>query len=260
MMVDLLQFLLLTLSIQPIWTFATDINILRINGGRNISIEDASFMVAMVILTTDNKITFCGGSIIHEKFILTAGHCFRKSVNPLNAGGAVGIDDLDNEDGIDFTVDKKFCTRISTTVPYYDDICLLKLNKSLEFGSQVAPIKLPEKDLKLEEGTLVNVTGWDKTENSSNVVINLQQGTESIMSDESCLKNYPNITTNSQFCAGSNGQGYCSRYSGGPVISNGVQVGVVTSSDGCSDEYGAVYTKVSSYLDWIHEAINENLP
>lgn len=50
----------------------------RIVGGHYIPIENAPYQVSLVVLKPKiKKLEICGGSIIHEKFVLSALHCFR---------------------------------------------------------------------------------------------------------------------------------------------------------------------------------------
>lgn len=48
----------------------------RIVGGAYISIESAPYQVSLIVLKPSiKKLDVCGGSIINERFILTAQHC-----------------------------------------------------------------------------------------------------------------------------------------------------------------------------------------
>jgi trypsin len=47
--------------------------------------------------------------------------------------------------------------------------------------------------------------------------------------------------------------------SGGPILVNGVQVGITSFGNGCADpKYAGVYTRVSTYLGWIQTTMSNN--
>lgn len=71
-----------------------------------------------------------------------------------------------------------------------------------------------------------------------------------------CLKSYPDRITDRMFCAGDlkGGVGSCNGDSGGPVVMNGIQYGLVSWSFGCGEpDYPGVFAKVSSVREWIKE-------
>lgn len=47
----------------------------RILDGHRVKIEQAPYTVHVTFKTGENHAGFCGGSIINENYILTAGHC-----------------------------------------------------------------------------------------------------------------------------------------------------------------------------------------
>jgi secreted trypsin-like serine protease len=82
-------------------------------------------------------------------------------------------------------------------------------------------------------------------------------------------ENPPNTITDGMMCVARDGTGDCQGDSGGPlVIADGdgpamdptIQVGIVSWAGGCADpDYPAVYTRVSSYIDWIHSTACEKV-
>ena len=53
----------------------------KIVGGERTSIQDHPWQVAITIIRADGTY-LCGGSIIAEKWVVSAAHCFRTSDNP----------------------------------------------------------------------------------------------------------------------------------------------------------------------------------
>uniref|UniRef100_G3U8R7 Kallikrein related peptidase 15 n=1 Tax=Loxodonta africana TaxID=9785 RepID=G3U8R7_LOXAF len=84
----------------------------------------------------------------------------------------------------------------------------------------------------------------------------------SIISTDSCNKEYPGRLMNTMVCAGVEGGGTnsCEGDSGGPLVCNGTLQGITSwGYDPCATpNMPAVFTKVISYKDWIQETIANN--
>ena len=101
--------------------------------------------------------------------------------------------------------------------------------------------------------------GWGYTKEGSGQTSNvLMEVDVPVVDQKRCKKSYSQVTQN-QICAGyqKGGKDSCSGDSGGPLYftqPNDVplQTGIVSYGRGCArpDFYG-VYTRVSSYIDWI---------
>ncbi|XP_014476741.1 PREDICTED: trypsin-2-like [Dinoponera quadriceps] len=71
----------------------------------------------------------------------------------------------------------------------------------------------------------------------------------------------PNINIETQVCAGllEGGRDACKGDSGGPLICNGTQVGIISWGEGCAlPNSPGVYSRVDFYLDWLNETIQRN--
>ncbi|XP_061722980.1 serine protease 1-like [Cydia pomonella] len=197
----------------------------RIIGGHITDIEDAPWMAALWTANKDGNTSFCGGSIIHEQFILTAAHCFRLVIlnihykfkkyyrnaeEPLNTWGYIGLSNLFDEEGVFIKPEQKFCHDEFQFPSHANDICLLKLKEPIsdfDNNDKIALITFDE-SVSISPGTMVNVTGWGKTENSKGAVEDLRQVLVPIISDKNCRKYYPS-TTAKQICAGNKGHDSC---------------------------------------------------
>ncbi|XP_047999732.1 chymotrypsin-2-like [Leguminivora glycinivorella] len=242
----------LSVLVSEVWSFglqANTVNNYGIYGGHEISIEEAPYMVGVYASTVLYWVFkfVCGGSIIHEKFVLTAAHCV---VDFYSVQVAVGSNQMNQGDIM--AVDLRITREDYNNKAYFNDICLLKLVKPIKFGPRMAPVQIPEVGFELDSYTMVNVTGWGKTETEDPVAKTLRRVSVQILPKRYC-------PLDTIICAGSVGEGTCNGDSGGPLVYNNVLIGLVSyrrEKRQCAGRYGTVYMKVASYSHWI----NSHLP
>nr|XP_026485598.1 transmembrane protease serine 9-like [Vanessa tameamea] len=227
----------------------------RIVGGRRA--EPHSFPWTVAIMKIDKL--HCGGAVITDRHILTAGHCFKwDDVKLLTV--LMGLDNLEHLEDVEkrsilkTVIHKDFTT---TAVRDENDIAIATINKPVKFSKIIIPICLPDsgQDFSDRVGTVV---GWGRlgVDKSSSKV--LMKASLRILNDEDCMNS--KLSTHlkpTMMCAFSKGKDGCQGDSGGPLIvfegdGRYVQAGVVSWGIGCADpRYPGVYTKVSNYIDWI---------
>ncbi|XP_046967009.1 plasminogen-like [Vanessa cardui] len=227
----------------------------RIVGGRRA--EPHSFPWTAAIMKKDSL--HCGGAIVTDRHILTAGHCFKwDDVQKLTV--LLGLDNIDQlEDVEKRSISKTVIHEDFTTTAVRDenDIAIATINKPIQFGKTIIPICLPNpgQDFSERVGTVV---GWGRLgvgKSSSKVLMKVSLR---ILNDEDCMNS--KLSTHlkpTMMCAFSKGKDGCQGDSGGPLVvfegvGRYVQAGVVSWGIGCADpRYPGVYTKVSNYIDWI---------
>lgn len=137
---------------------------------------------------------------------------------------------------------------------YYiaNDVALLKLFRPLIFTKTVQPIQL--ETANVEENVHVALIGWGKLNSRGRIPNNLQRIVLQTESFENCRRKlYPLRVLRTQICTkGFYNYGACQGDSGGPLIGpNGKQIGIVSWGRPCAIGYPDVFTKVSSYINWI---------
>ncbi|CAL1292015.1 unnamed protein product [Larinioides sclopetarius] len=246
---------------QPIGGCGLNTNT-RIVGGKVSFPHEWTWMVALL---RRNRF-FCGGVIINDWYILTAAHCVMGiKVKDLKVRlGEYNFNEK-NEHQEDIPVTEIKRHALFVTLTFQHDIALLKLKRRIEYTKFIGSICLPNP--KSGNFTNVNATvvGWGTEAFGGSASPVLRQVTVPVWDNDECDKTYRlERITNAFMCAGSpeNGEDACQGDSGGPLMALNEEgrwevIGIVSWGRRCGDPtFPGVYTRVTSYLDWITENAN----
>lgn len=234
---------------------------LRIIGGDDTEPGEWPWIAALIESYSDSLYSghFCGGSLIHHKWVVTAAHCVEYD-RPENIDIVVGIRDLENDTGDRIRVKRIIIHPDYDPLELDSDIALLELERNA--SEEPVPLVSAQGDLEGEEAV---VLGWGLTQESSHRTPEILQAVMvPIVSNETCRASYPyDEVTDNMLCAGysEGGKDACQGDSGGPLaVSDGETwrlAGIVSWGEGCAEpDYYGVYTRISRFRDFINEYVS----
>ncbi|KAB0797544.1 hypothetical protein PPYR_08537 [Photinus pyralis] len=243
----------------------------RIIGGTSATPGEFPWQVSIQVDDGRQLHHICGGAILSEHWVITAGHCV--SQVPVSSLSIVGGDH--NLYVLEGTEQRRGIVNVFTTffdlATFRNDIALLKVNSPLilKSGSRASAICLPEKHDKFQG--LATVSGWGRMTEAGNSPQTLQQVTLPFIDKYSCRARYQQVgfsqyLSECQLCAGTpyGGKDACQGDSGGPLVcakdsGQYFLCGIVSWGIGCArPDYPGVYTEVSCFVDWIKNTMAQN--
>ncbi|KAK0159058.1 hypothetical protein PV328_009987 [Microctonus aethiopoides] len=213
----------------------------------------------------------CGGAVLNENWIATAGHCVD---DLLTSQIRIRVGDYDFSSVqerlpyVERGIAKKVVHPKYNFFTYEYDLALVRLETSLVFAPHISPICLPGSD-DLLVGENATVTGWGRLSEGGTLPSVLQEVSVPIVSNDKCKSMFlragrhefiPDIF----LCAGyeNGGQDSCQGDSGGPLQVRGKDgryflAGIISWGIGCAEaNLPGVCTRISKFVPWILKNVN----
>ncbi|KAH8322482.1 hypothetical protein KR074_007488, partial [Drosophila pseudoananassae] len=217
--------------------------------------------------------TWCGGTLISHYWVITAAHCMDGAESATVYLGAINIQDEEESGQKRFVVDK---SRIIVHSSYLasttaNDISLIRLPSFVSFTDRIRPASLPRRingSFPTYESLKAIASGWGRDSDASETVSPVLKYIQMpIMPQGLCRMYWSGAVSEKMICMSTtSGKSTCHGDSGGPLVyksgNSTYLIGATSfgSSMGCQVGFPAVFTRISSYLEWIldHVIVSSN--
>ncbi|XP_015337267.1 transmembrane protease serine 11B-like protein [Marmota marmota marmota] len=202
---------------------------------------------------------YCGASLISERHLVTAAHCFQRSENPKNYTVSFGT--VVSPPYMQHYVQQIIIHENYVKGEHHDDVAVILLTEKVVFTNDVHRVCLPEATEIVPPGEGVVVTGWGALTFDGEFPELLQKAPVKIIDTNTCNapEVYNGVIKDTMLCAGylEGNIDACQGDSGGPLVHPNSRdiwylVGIVSWGVECGKiNKPGVYMRVTSYRDWI---------
>lgn len=225
----------------------------KITGSKPDSTDNWPYVTALNFYNGTHN-NFCVGSLIKKNWVLTAAHCIPS--NLVEIYGVILRNNLYEDTGA------TFMGKLVTTHHQYvykknnitNDIALVRLQESL-LASPSGIAKLA--DNPLTKDTICRVFGWG-LDLKINSIFHFYSLKVKVITVSDCMDRMSEkIINDAKICTVWRKHiNSCIGNTGGPLICNGEQYGILSWSPDCAlGSYPIIWTRLEYYLDWINTVI-----
>jgi secreted trypsin-like serine protease len=249
-----------------------------IHGGKLAKIEQWPWQLHLKItgddvdFFSDNDHANCGASVLDDQWIITAAHCFTDRKNPriylLNGFNYTRQENYRLIEYERILIHPRYQEYSGTHEFSTNDIALVKVSATNKFHKSIVRPCLPRQNSIIPPNSICYITGFGaSSRNDNEQVKRIKSGKVAIKYNRVCVRSLSLSFYDSKtmICAG-RARGVkansCQGDSGGPLVCEGsfgdskhehwYLFGITSfGALDCSSYTSSVYTKVSTYVDWI---------
>ncbi|XP_046960946.1 trypsin, alkaline B-like [Vanessa cardui] len=227
----------------------------RIVGGSATTIQNYPFAAVVLRNTNQGYVQTCGGVILNNRSILSVAHCFfgtSANVWRIRVGSSYASSGGTTRNVGSLIIHPNYSHWFT------NDVGILRLSSTISIGGNVQPGRFAGSNYNVADNQAVWTIGWGATSYNGPKSSQLRHVQVFTVNQNVCRSNYNIIAmtvTNNMMCAGILNQGGrdpCDGDYGGPLLHNGVVVGISSFGSGCGYRgYPAVYTRIPVFINWI---------
>ncbi|XP_004614968.2 myeloblastin [Sorex araneus] len=222
----------------------------EIVGGREAQPHSHPYMASLQIRSPRGS-HFCGGTLIHPRFVLTAAHCLlNRDITTVNV--VLGAHDLQSPEASQqrFSIVRTFANDYDPEL-HLNDVLLVQLDHPASLSAQVGVAQLPQQNYVVPHGTQCLAMGWGRLGTRAPQPRVLQELNVTVVTflcrEHNVCTFVPRRTA-----------GICFGDSGGPLICDGVLQAVdsFVIRQCASHQYPDFFARVSFYVAWIRSVLD----